>query len=133
MSFDVAIQVSDGMETSAAVFLRVSVLPLQLRMINNTGLILIHKSSALITPWNLSFISNSDDENIDVRFDVVQGTQYGSLQKLRSVDSVWIQVDSFTSQQLLLGHIRYSHTTEFPQYDEFKVYSIVLLASVELS
>lgn len=66
-SFEIAVQVSDGMETSPAVFLGVSVLPLQLRMVNNTGLILIHKSHSLITPWNLSFSSNSEDDNLDVR------------------------------------------------------------------
>lgn len=56
------------METSPAVYLPVTVMPLQLRMINNTGLILVHKSSALITPWNLSFISNSDEDNVDIRY-----------------------------------------------------------------
>ena len=66
-SFEIAIQVSDGMETSPAVFLRVMVLPLQLRMMNNTGLVLIHKSHSLITPWNLSFSSNSEDENLDIK------------------------------------------------------------------
>lgn len=66
-SFDLAIQVSDGMETSEKAFLPVSVLPLQLRMINNTGLVLIHKSVAIITPCNLSFVSNSEDDNIDVK------------------------------------------------------------------
>lgn len=66
-SFELIFQVSDGMETSERAYLPVSVLPLQLRMINNTGLMLIHKSSALITPYNLSFISNSEDDNIDVK------------------------------------------------------------------
>lgn len=67
ISYEIAIQVSDGMETSPAVFLPVSVLPLQLRMINNTGLVLVHKSFGLISPWNLSFVSNSDDDNVDVK------------------------------------------------------------------
>lgn len=66
-SFELNIQVSDGMETSPASSIRVSVLPLQLRMMNNTGLVLIHKSSALITPYNLSFVPNSEDENVDMR------------------------------------------------------------------
>lgn len=66
-SFDLILQVSDGMETSEKAYLPVSVLPLQLRMVNNTGLVLIHKSVALITPCNLSFISNSEDDNIDVK------------------------------------------------------------------
>lgn len=66
-SFDLTVQVSDGMETSEKAYLPVSVLPLQLRMINNTGLVLIHKSVALITPCNLSFVSNSEDDKIDVK------------------------------------------------------------------
>ncbi|XP_055711491.1 chondroitin sulfate proteoglycan 4 [Phlebotomus papatasi] len=119
-SMEISIQVSDGMETSPTVMLKVSVLPLQLRMINNTGLILVHKSFAFITPWNLSFVSNSDDDQLDVKFDVVRPPQYGSIQKLRSVDSSWITVDSFTSNQMLLGQIRYLHTTDFPQHDDFK-------------
>ncbi|XP_058818725.1 chondroitin sulfate proteoglycan 4 [Topomyia yanbarensis] len=119
-SFDLNIQVSDGMETSPASTIHVSVLPLQLRMINNTGLVLIHKSSALITPHNLSFVPNSDEENVDMRYDIVQAPVYGSLQKLRSVDSSWISVDSFSSTQLLLGQIRYLHSSDLPQHDEFK-------------
>ncbi|XP_055645017.1 chondroitin sulfate proteoglycan 4 [Toxorhynchites rutilus septentrionalis] len=119
-SFELNIQVSDGMETSPANSIRVSVLPLQLRMMNNTGLVLIHKSSSLITPYNLSFVPNSDDENVDMRFDVVQPPVYGSLQKLRSVDSSWISVDSFSSNQLLLGQIRYLHSSDLPLHDEFK-------------
>ncbi|XP_053692185.1 chondroitin sulfate proteoglycan 4 [Sabethes cyaneus] len=119
-SFELNIQVSDGMETSPASTVRVSVLPLQLRMVNNTGLVLIHKSSALITPHNLSFVPNSDEENVDMRFDIVQAPAYGSLQKLRSVDASWISVDSFTSSQLLLGQIRYLHSSDLPVHDEFK-------------
>lgn len=55
------------------------------------------------------------------RFDVVQSPAYGSLQKLRSVDSSWISVDSFNSNQLLLGQIRYLHSSDLPLHDEFKV------------
>lgn len=66
-SFDLIIQVSDGKQPSEKAYLPISVLPLQLRMINNTGLVLVHKSVAIITPCNLSFVSNSDDDNIDVK------------------------------------------------------------------
>ncbi|ETN60505.1 kon-tiki [Anopheles darlingi] len=118
--FDLTVQVSDGMETSPASSVRVSVLPLQLRMINNTGLVLIHKSAALITPHNLSFVPNAEEENVDMKFEIVQSPLYGNLQKLRTVDSSWVNVDSFTSSQVLLGQIRYLHITDFPQHDEFK-------------
>lgn len=82
---------------------------------------MIHKSPSLITPWNLSFTTNSDDDTLDVRFDITRQPHHGSIQKLRSVDSSWISVESFTSNQLQLGQIRYFHTSqEFPQFDEFK-------------
>lgn len=67
MTFEMAVQVSDGIETSAVVYVPVSVMPLELRLNNNTGLMLVHKSSALITPWNLSFSSNSMEDNVDVK------------------------------------------------------------------
>lgn len=119
--FDINLQVSDGIETSGSEALRVSVQPLQLRMMNNTGLVMIHKSPQLINPWNLSFTTNSDDDILDVRFDITRQPHHGSIQKLRSVDSSWISVESFTSNQLQLGQIRYLHTShEFPQFDEFK-------------
>lgn len=115
------LKVSDGIETSGSETLHVSVQPLQLRMLNNTGLVMIHKSPSVITPWNLSFTTNSDDDTLDVRFDITRQPHHGSIQKLRSVDSSWISVESFTSNQLQLGQIRYFHTSqEFPQFDEFK-------------
>lgn len=68
MSFEMAVQVSDGIETSAVVYLPVSVMPIELLLNNNTGLMLVHKSSALIMPWNLSFSSNSMEDNVDVKY-----------------------------------------------------------------
>lgn len=120
VAFDLTLQVSDGMETSEKVYLPVSVLPLQLRMINNTGLVLVHKSFALITPWNLSFVSNSDDDNIDVRYNITKQPQFGNIQRLRVVDSSWINADSFTSNQIFLGQVRYMHNNDFPVHDDFK-------------
>lgn len=109
------------METSASDTILVSVQPLQLRMINNTGLIIIHKSFTLITPSNLSFTTNSEDENVEIRYNIVRQPHHGSIQKLRAVDSSWISVESFTSNQLALGQLRYHHTSsETPPFDDFK-------------
>lgn len=120
-SFEIALQVSDGMETSQTDAILVSVHPLQLRMINNTGLIIIHKSFTLITPSNLSFTTNSEDENVEIRYNIVRQPHHGSIQKLRAVDSSWISVESFTSTQLSSNQLRYHHTSqEFPPFDDFK-------------
>lgn len=66
-AFELKMSVSDGMETSAPASLQIAIVPLHLTMINNTGLVLVHKSSAFVTASNLSFVSNSDDDNVDIR------------------------------------------------------------------
>lgn len=111
------IQVSDGMETSPASTVRVSVLPLQLRMMNNTGLVLIHKSSALITPYNLSFVPNSDEENVDMK--------YGSLGDPNG---------NIVTCNMILGLISSKHplTVVFKNYDRLTLhgYRLTLLAAI---
>lgn len=91
ITFELAVSVSDGIETSPVVYLPVSVVPLQLRMINNTGLVLVHKASAIITPWNLSFSSNSEEDNVDIRWvhsEVDDGiVRYNNYVLLRVSDS----------------------------------------------
>lgn len=47
--------------------------------------------------------------------------QFGNIQRLRAVDSSWINVDSFTSNQIHLGQVRYIHNTDSPVHDDFKV------------
>lgn len=121
LNYQLQLQVSDGVETSEAVFLPISVHPLELRVVNNTGLIMIHKSSELITTANLSIGSNIGDENIDIRYEIVRSPQYGSIQRLRLIDSTWIKVDWFSESQLQFGHIRYVHNVDLPYQDEFKV------------
>lgn len=120
-SYQIHLHVSDGIETSDTVYLPVSVHPLELRLVNNTGLIMIHKSSLFLMPSNLSIGTNSAGENIDIRYDIIKPPQYGAIQRLRQIDSSWVNVDWFTDSQLLLSHIRYVHITDFPWQDEFKV------------
>lgn len=120
-SYELQLQVSDGIETSETVYLPVSVHPLELRLVNNTGLIMIHKSSLPISTANLSIGTNAVDDHIDIRYDIVKAPQHGVLQRLRQIDGSWVNVDWFSDSQLLLGHIRYLHSSDFPWQDEFKV------------
>ncbi|ALC40229.1 kon [Drosophila busckii] len=119
-SYQLQLQVSDGIETSDTIYLPVSVHPLELRVVNNTGLVMIHKSSLLLSPANLSIGTNAADEHIDIRYDVVKPPQHGSLQHWRQFDGSWINVEWFTDSQMQLGHVRYLHNSDFPWHDEFK-------------
>lgn len=120
-SYQIQLQVSDGIETSEAVYLPISVHPLEIRLANNTGLIMIHKSLAYISPTNLSIGTNAIEENIDIKYEIVKPPQYGSIQRLRQIDNSWINVASFTDSQLQLGQVRYLHNKDVPWQDEFKV------------
>jgi chondroitin sulfate proteoglycan 4 len=115
--------VSDGIETSPAAFLRVSAFPLQLRLLNNTGLVLTHRASAHISAANLTFTSNAEDADLDVRYEIVKSPQFGAVQRLRggATDSQWQTVEHFTSHQLARDQIRYLHMSGDPTHDNFKV------------
>ncbi|XP_071579797.1 chondroitin sulfate proteoglycan 4 [Temnothorax nylanderi] len=114
------LQVSDGIESSQPAYLRVSAYPLQIKLTHNTGLIVVHRSFSYLTPANLSFATNSDDNTIDIRYDVVSPPQFGVLQKLKDVSSSWANVDHFTSRDVELHTVRYLHNVGSPNQDEFK-------------
>ncbi|XP_059478684.1 chondroitin sulfate proteoglycan 4-like isoform X2 [Neocloeon triangulifer] len=115
----VALQVSDGILTSPVAVLSVVAFALQLRLVNNTGLVMTHNSSTLIMPKNLAFVTNADDpESIEIKFEIVSAPQFGVLKRLRN--SEWQPVQHFTSLQLAREQIRYQHTSANPTHDEFK-------------
>ncbi|CAB3369577.1 Hypothetical predicted protein [Cloeon dipterum] len=115
----VALQVSDGILTSPVAVLSVVAFALQLRLVNNTGLVMTHNSSTLIMPKNLAFVTNADDpESIEIKFEIVTAPQFGVLKRLRNGE--WQAVQHFTSSQLAREQIRYQHTSANPTHDEFK-------------
>ncbi|XP_011875001.1 PREDICTED: chondroitin sulfate proteoglycan 4-like [Vollenhovia emeryi] len=114
------LQVSDGIESSQPAYLRVSAYPLQIKLTHNTGLIVVHRSYSYLTPANLSFATNSDDNTIDIRYDVVSPPQFGVLQKLKDISGSWANVGHFTSRDVELHAVRYLHNVGSPNQDEFK-------------
>ncbi|XP_015604510.1 chondroitin sulfate proteoglycan 4 [Cephus cinctus] len=119
------LQVSDGIESSQPAYLRISAYPLQLKLVHNTGLVVVHRSYSLLTPANLSFATNSDDSSIEIRYDVVSLPQFGTLQKLKDgsgggSSGSWNPVNHFTSRDVEMGAVRYLHSSGRPEHDEFK-------------
>ncbi|GBP77460.1 Chondroitin sulfate proteoglycan 4 [Eumeta japonica] len=108
-SLRLSLQVSDGIETSGPGILRISIVPLQVRLVNNTGLQIVHNSYAIITADNLTFTTNADDGNIEVRYDIVKPPQFGVVERLRVSDGTWQTVDSFTNEMVAFGRVRYIH------------------------
>ncbi|XP_022832747.1 chondroitin sulfate proteoglycan 4 isoform X2 [Spodoptera litura] len=119
-SLRLTLQVSDGIETSGPGILRISVVPLQVRLVNNTGLQLVHNSYAIISADNLTFTTNADETNVQVKYDIVKPPQFGVVERLRVLDGTWQTVDSFTSEMVTFGRVRYMHLLGNPSHDEFK-------------
>lgn len=129
----VALRVSDGIETGAAAMLRVVAFPLQLRLVNNTGLVMTHNASSLIIPRNLAFVTNADEpELLEINYEITKSPQFGVLQRIRNSnngdnsnnnnnENKWQNIQHFTSFQLAREQIRYIHTSGSPTHDEFKV------------
>ncbi|XP_075216320.1 chondroitin sulfate proteoglycan 4-like protein [Lycorma delicatula] len=118
-------QVSDGMVTSAAAILRVSVFPLIVRPGNNTGAVLTHHSWVRIMPANLSFTTNADDPTLSVIYQIEQLPEFGWIQRQSTLEEgegegTWQNVGQFSSQHLALGQIRYKHNQGSPTQDTFK-------------
>lgn len=90
---------------------------------NNTGLVLVHRAATHISATNLTFTSNAEDNDLDVRYELVKPPQFGVVQRLRggATDLQWQAVEHFTSHQLARDQIRYLHTSGEPTHDNFKV------------
>lgn len=55
------------------------------------------------------------------RYDIVKPPQFGVVERLRVLDGTWQTVDSFTSEMVTFGRVRYMHLLGNPSHDEFKV------------
>ncbi|KZC12862.1 Chondroitin sulfate proteoglycan 4, partial [Dufourea novaeangliae] len=116
------LQVSDGTEVSKPASLRVAAHPLEIKLTHNTGLVVVHRSFSYLNAANLSFTTNSDDNTIDIRYDIVAPPQYGAIQRSKdpSGGGGWTNVDHFTSRDIDSHGVRYLHNEGSPNQDEFK-------------
>lgn len=116
----VVLQLSDGIETSAVTKLRVSTFPQFWRLQNNTGLVLVHRTSAIITPYNLSFVSNIGSGDDAAQFQITQAPQFGAIE-VEQGNGAWKSSSAFSNGELRQHRVRYRHTTARPDFDEFQV------------
>uniref|UniRef100_A0A6P7H1L8 Chondroitin sulfate proteoglycan 4 n=1 Tax=Diabrotica virgifera virgifera TaxID=50390 RepID=A0A6P7H1L8_DIAVI len=116
----ISMQVSDGLETSPVYRLRVAISPQYWRMERNTGLIVLHQSVSVITPYNLSFTSNVAIPDYLKYFSIVRKPAYGVVEVEKTGNS-WEHSDYFTGNDLKQHRVRYRHTIANPDFDEFQV------------
>lgn len=118
----ISLTISDGIETSKLYKIRVSITPQYWRLENNTGLIVLHQTSSILTPYNLSFTSNVPNSDYRAQFYVVKKPNYGVIEIEKSIND-WEATDQFSSNDLKQHRVRYRHSNGKPEIDEFQVSS----------
>lgn len=114
----ISFEVSDGFLKSETAKLRFETFPHTWRLQNNTGLLLMHEASALITPFNLSFVSNVNlTENAE--YHVNRGPKFGVIEVERN--GIWEKAFKFSTEDMRRHRVRYKHISSSPSHDEFQV------------
>lgn len=103
--------------------MRVTSLPVKIRMGINTGLQLPHRSSRLISAQNLSFYTNFQE--IPIKYSIVDQPEFGIIECLREISVTNFEENfhlcsNFEQSDIDLFRIRYRHiSNNRPQSDSF--------------
>jgi len=90
--------------------LRIMASPLRVAKVANTGLVVARGGARLITPANLTFVTNAAAyQSIDVNYHVIATPFDGNIQRLMYTDDTWSATTIFTQSHVTAGRIRYVH------------------------
>uniref|UniRef100_A0A3B4AXU3 Laminin G domain-containing protein n=1 Tax=Periophthalmus magnuspinnatus TaxID=409849 RepID=A0A3B4AXU3_9GOBI len=103
------LRVSDGEKVSNTVTLRIMAVPLEYKLVNNSGLEAGQGKAAIISTNQLAVQVKAADQGLDIRYDVTELPQYGNIQRLHS-SGEWKSTTSFSQKLLQKERIRYLNT-----------------------
>ncbi|XP_063278332.1 chondroitin sulfate proteoglycan 4-like isoform X2 [Prinia subflava] len=119
----IVLRASDGEKMSNTVVLRVMAVPLDYRVVNNSGINLLQGATALIRPRHLAVETNAVLQELEIWFEITEPPHFGQVQKQHS-GGVWKQVSSFSQRSLQRSRVRYCSTFKDIQLenltDQFK-------------
>ena len=104
------VKVSDGKDMGESRVLRIMASPLRVAKVANTGLDVARGGARLITPANLTFVTNAATyQSIDVNYEVLEPPFDGEIQRLLYTDDTWSVTSDFTQSHVTSGRLRYVH------------------------
>ncbi|XP_058684077.1 chondroitin sulfate proteoglycan 4-like [Poecile atricapillus] len=119
----IVLRASDGEKLSNTVVLRVMAVPLDYRVVNNSGINLLQGVTALIRPKHLAVETNSVLQELEIWYEITEPPHFGQIQRQHS-RGVWKQVNSFSQRSLQRSRVRYCSTFKDIQLenveDQFK-------------
>ncbi|XP_075040120.1 chondroitin sulfate proteoglycan 4-like [Mixophyes fleayi] len=120
------LRVNDGDKVSNTVVLRILAVPLNYKVVNNTGIVVIQGGSALLQTSNIAVETNAMNQDIEIKYDVIEMPKFGQIQR-RFSGNEWKLAASFTQRSLERDRVRYLSTykeiqeTEVMDNVKFKV------------
>ncbi|XP_040277174.1 chondroitin sulfate proteoglycan 4-like [Bufo bufo] len=103
------LRVSDADKVSNTVVLRILAVPLEYKIVNNTGIEVIQGSSSFLKTSNLGVETNAVNQDVEIRYDIMETPKFGQIQR-KSSGNEWKPVASFTQRSLERDRIRYLNT-----------------------
>lgn len=97
-------------QSSNTVVLRIMPVPLEHKLVNNTGLEVSQGGTATITSSNLAVQVNMADQEAEIKYEVTAPPRYGELQQSDSGGGAWKPTLSFSQKHLNRGWLRYVNT-----------------------
>lgn len=94
---------------SNPVVLRVMAVPLEHKLVNNTGVEVNQGGACIITTTNLSVQLNVAEQPVEIQYELTELPQYGELQRLQSGGD-WRPATSFSQKLLEKEQVRYINT-----------------------
>ncbi|XP_041366688.1 chondroitin sulfate proteoglycan 4-like [Gigantopelta aegis] len=121
------IEVMDSSSKSDRINLQIIAVNLQLEMTKITGIKVYHGTSTVISPNNLTAMTNVPAQRLDIRYRISKQPKYGKVERRKHEDDSWITVDSFSQRHIDNGRLRYSHT-HFNKYPNKDAFSFIVMA-----
>ncbi|NWW89999.1 CSPG4 protein, partial [Rhynochetos jubatus] len=119
----IVLRASDGEKVSNTVVLRVMAVPLDYRVVNNSGIKLLQGVAALITPRQLAVETNASLQELEIRYEITEPPRFGEVQRQHSRGE-WKRVSSFSQRSVQRSRVRYCSTFKEIQLenvtDQFK-------------
>uniref|UniRef100_A0A674JKD3 Laminin G domain-containing protein n=1 Tax=Terrapene triunguis TaxID=2587831 RepID=A0A674JKD3_9SAUR len=102
----IVLRASDGEKMSNTVVLRVMAVPLDYKVVNNTGIKVLQGNAALITLSHLAVETNAIQQEMEIRYEITESPQFGEIQRQHS-SREWKQVNTFSQRSIERSRVRY--------------------------
>uniref|UniRef100_A0A8C6XY06 Laminin G domain-containing protein n=1 Tax=Naja naja TaxID=35670 RepID=A0A8C6XY06_NAJNA len=112
----IVLRASDGEKVSNTVVLRVMAVPLDYKLVNNTGVDVVQGTPVLITPSHLATEINAFQQELEIRYEMTEEPFFGKIQR-RHTSREWKKANSFSQRSIERGRVRYLSTFKAIQQD----------------